>query len=78
MGTRLITDPDLIERALRVSGEPTRSVGVNKALQEFVARRDTTRLSDLAGALEWDSSYDYKAGRHREKTPRLPVRSRNG
>ena len=72
MGTRLIIDPGLIERALRVSGEPTRSAVANKALQEFVARRRTIRLCDLAGALEWDSSYDHKAERHRGKMPLFP------
>ena len=73
MGIGLIIDPELIERALKVGGEPNRSAVVTRALQEFVARRDTMLLGDLAGALEWDSSHDYKAERHREKTPLLPA-----
>jgi hypothetical protein len=36
---------------------------ITKALQEFIARRRQTGLLDLIGKLEWDSSYDYKAGR---------------
>jgi Arc/MetJ family transcription regulator len=65
MATNLSIDPELIERALEVSGERTKKAAVTKALQEFVARRRQKRLLDLMGKLEWDSSYDYKAGRRR-------------
>lgn len=66
MATNLSIDPDLIERALEVSGERTKKAAVTKALQEFVARRRQKRLLDLVGKLEWDSSYDYKAERARD------------
>lgn len=65
MATNLSIDPDLIEQALKVSGERTKKAAVTKALQEFVARRRQKRLLELLGKLEWDSSYDYKAGRTR-------------
>ena len=65
MATNLAIDPDLIERALQVSGERTKKAAVTKALQEFIARRRQKRLLDLMGKLEWDSSYDYKAERTR-------------
>lgn len=66
MATNLSIDPDLIERALEVSGERTKKAAVTKALQEFIARRRQKRLLDLFGKLEWDSSYNYKAGRSRD------------
>ena len=66
MATNLSIDPELIESALRVSGERTKKAAVTKALQEFIARRRQKRLLDLMGKLEWDSSYDYKAERRRE------------
>jgi hypothetical protein len=66
MATNLSIDPDLIEHALQVSGERTKKAAVTKALQEFIARRRQKRLLDLIGKLEWDSSYDYKAGRARD------------
>lgn len=66
MATNLSIDPDLIERALEVSGERTKKAAVTKALQEFIARRRQKRLLDLIGKLEWDSTYDYKAGRTRD------------
>lgn len=65
MATNLQIDPDLIQQALEVSGERTKKAAVTKALQEFIARRRQKRLLDLFGKLEWDSSYDYKAGRTR-------------
>jgi Arc/MetJ family transcription regulator len=66
MATNLSIDPELIERALEVSGERTKKAAVTKALQEFVARRRQKRLLDLMRALEWDESYDYKTGRARD------------
>jgi Arc/MetJ family transcription regulator len=66
MATNLSIDPELIERALEVSGERTKKAAVTKALQEFIARRRQKRLLDLMGKLDWDPSYDYKAGRTRD------------
>ena len=66
MATNLSIDPELIERALEVSGERTKKAAVTKALQEFIARRRQKQLLDLVGKLEWDSSYDYKAERARD------------
>jgi len=66
MATNLSIDPDLLERALKVSGERTKKAAVTKALQEFIARRQQRRLLDLMGKLEWDTSYGYKAERKRD------------
>ena len=63
--TNLSLDPDLIERALEVSGERTKKAGVTRALKEFIARRKQKRLLDLMGKLEWDQTFDYKAERSR-------------
>ena len=66
MATNLAIDPDLLERAVEVSGEKTKKAVVTKALQEFIARREQRRLLDLMGKLEWDRSFDYKAERSRK------------
>ena len=66
MATNLAIDPDLLERAVEVSGERTKKAAVTKALQEFIARRQQRRLLDLMGKLEWDRSFDYKAERSRK------------
>jgi len=66
MATNLSIDPELIERALKVSGERTKKAAVTKALQEFIARRQQQGLIDLMGRLEWDTGFDYKAERKRD------------
>ena len=58
-------DPDLIERALEVSGERTKKAAVTRALEEFIGRRKQKRMLDLMGKLEWDKSFDYKTQRSR-------------
>ena len=65
MATNPPIDPQLIKRALKVSGERTKKAAVTKALNEFVARRQQKRLLDLMGKLEWDEGYDYKKERGR-------------
>ena len=65
MATNLALDPELLERALAVSGERTKKAAVTKALKEFIARREQKRLRDLFGQLEWDPDYDYKPERSR-------------
>jgi hypothetical protein len=65
MATNLSIDPDLLDRALAVSGERTKKAAVTKALQEFIARRQQKRLLELMGKLEWDAGFDYKAERSR-------------
>jgi hypothetical protein len=66
MATNLSIDPDLLERALEVSGERTKKAAVTRALEEFIARRRQRRLLDLFGKLEWSRSYDYKKDRSRD------------
>ncbi len=65
MATNLALDPDLVERALKVSGEKTKKAAVTRALEEFIRRRSQKRLVDLMGKLEWDESFNYKAERSR-------------
>jgi Bacterial antitoxin of type II TA system, VapB len=65
MATNLAIEPDLLDRALEVSGERTTKAAVTKALQAFIARREQRRVAELFGKLEWDDTYDYKAERSR-------------
>ena len=65
MATNLALDPDLLERAFRLSGEKTKRAAVTKALEEFIARREQKRLLELFDSLEWDSTYAYKDDRSR-------------
>ena len=65
MATNLAIDQDLLERAVRVSGEKTKTAAVTLALREFVARREQAHLIELFGSLDWDPEFDYKAERSR-------------
>lgn len=67
MATNLAIDPKLLERALQVSGERTKTAAVTKALQEFIARREQRGVAELLGRLKWDKSYNDKAERTRRK-----------
>lgn len=65
MATNLSLDPELVDRALAVSGERTKKAAVTLALEEFVARRRQKHLTELMGKLEWNPSFDLKAERSR-------------
>ena len=65
MATNLAIDPELLDRALEVSGERTKKAAVTKALREFIARREQRQVLELMGQLEWDPSFNYKAERSR-------------
>jgi Arc/MetJ family transcription regulator len=65
MATNLDIDRHLLERAVEVSGERTKTAAVTRALREYVARHEQRRLVELFAALDWDPGYDYKAERTR-------------
>lgn len=65
MATNLAIDPELLDRAVEVSGERTKKAVVTMALQEFIARREQRRVVELMGKLEWNETFDYKAERSR-------------
>ena len=65
MATNLSIEPELLEKALRVSGEKTKKAAVTKALEEFIARREQRKLLELFGRLEWNPDFDYKIERSR-------------
>ncbi len=83
MATNLSIDPDLLERALELSGERTKKAAVNKALREFIARREKKYILQLFGKLDWDKKYDYKKNRYQRPTKTFPksqkfLRSKSG
>lgn len=65
MPTNLDIDPRLLEQAVKVSGERTKTAAVTRALREYVARHEQRRIVDLFAALDWDPQYGYKAERTR-------------
>ncbi|MBU1172356.1 MAG: type II toxin-antitoxin system VapB family antitoxin [Proteobacteria bacterium] len=65
MATNLAIDPNLLQKALEISGLKTKKETVNLALQEFINRHKQIELLDLFGKMDPDPSYDYKKGRAR-------------
>ncbi len=65
MPTNLDIDPRLLEQAVKVSGERTKTAAVTRALREYVARHEQRRIVELFAALDWDPQYDHKAERTR-------------
>ena len=65
MATNLAISPELLKRAVQVSGEKTKTAAVTVALREFIARREQRRLLELFDSLEWDPDFDYKSERSR-------------
>lgn len=65
MATNLAIDPELIDRALAISGETTKKAAVTLALKEFIARREQLNALALLGSMDWDAKFDYKSERSR-------------
>ena len=65
MATNLAIDPNLLQKALEVSGLKTKKETVNLALREFINRHKQLELLDLFGKMDPDPNYDYKKGRIR-------------
>ena len=65
MSTNLAIDPELLQKALEVSGLKTKKDTVNLALKELINRYKQLEIIDLFGKMDPDSDYDYKKGRNR-------------
>jgi len=65
VATNVSIDVELVDRAVALSGERTKTAAVKRALEEFIARREQGEIVELFGSLEWDAECDYKAGRSR-------------
>lgn len=60
--TNLVLDEELLEEALRVSGERTYSATVERALQEFVRRARANKVFDLGGLGLWEGDLSQTRG----------------
>jgi Arc/MetJ family transcription regulator len=65
MPTNLAIDPELLQKALEVSGLKTKKETVNLALKELINRHKQLEILDLFGKMDPDPDYDYKKGRFR-------------
>ncbi len=67
MPTNLGLDDKLITEACKIGRHKTKKEAVTAALREYIKRRKQTRILDLMGKIEYDSTYDYKALRRRRQ-----------
>jgi Arc/MetJ family transcription regulator len=65
MPTNLALDDRLIEAAVKAGGHRTKKEAVTAALQEYVRYREQLQVLQLAGQIDYDHRYDYKAERRR-------------
>jgi hypothetical protein len=65
MVPNLDIEPELLEKAVEVGGERTKTAAVWRALEEYIARREQRRIVELFGTLDWERDYDHKAERAR-------------
>lgn len=66
MAPDLDIEPELLDRALALSGARTREEAVTLALEEFIGRRQGARIVESFGTLDGDDAYDYQADRRRD------------
>ncbi len=65
MPTNLALDDSLLNEALEIGHLKTKKDTVTLALKEFIAKRKQFKILELAGSIEYDEKYDYKAMRNR-------------
>jgi Arc/MetJ family transcription regulator len=65
MSTNLALDDSLLNEALEIGHLRTKKDTVTLALKEFIAKRKQFKILELAGSIEYDENYDYKAMRNR-------------
>ena len=52
--TNLVLDEQLLDEAMRLSGDKTWSAAVTRALTELIRRAKARRILDLAGSGAWE------------------------
>ncbi len=66
MATNLALDDKLIAEAREIGRHKTKKETVTAALREYIQRRKQRRILDLAGKIEYDPKYNYKALRRKK------------
>jgi len=67
MPTNLALDDKLIEAARRAGKHKTKKEAVSAALAEYVRRHKQKSVLAAFGTIEFDPTYDYKAGRRKRR-----------
>ena len=65
MATNLQIDDKLIRKALRLGRHRTKKAAVTRALVDYIQHLEQEKIASLFGAIEYDSTYNYKKQRAR-------------
>ncbi len=65
MRTNIVLDDPLMKEAMALSGERTKRVVVQKALEAYVRNLKKRDLRDIQGKIRLADGYDYKRARER-------------
>ncbi len=60
MPTKVKLDEKMVAEAVRLGNFKTRQEALNRAVAEFVQRRNRLRILELAGKIEFWPGWDYK------------------
>ena len=63
MHTNIDIDEGLLREAMELSGSKTKKATVNEALAQFIRSHKQLKILELAGTIDFDPDYDYKAAR---------------
>ena len=70
MGINVVVDEQLIEEAEKVTGEHDRQKLLEIALRELIKKQSAVQgMVDLAGKVQLNDDYDYKALRGGDRDP---------
>lgn len=64
-------DQDLLQKAKELGKHASESDAVNAALREYIDKLRRLQILELAGTIDYDPDYDYKAMRRYEKEKAL-------
>jgi hypothetical protein len=70
--TNLVLSEDLLEEAVRISGERTYSRAVERALEDFIKRAKAKQILELAGSGLWEGDLSEMRG---DQSPRRSRRT---
>jgi Arc/MetJ family transcription regulator len=60
MATNIELNENLVIRAMNLGGMKTKKEAVNRALAEYVERREQLKVTELFGTIDFDETFDYK------------------
>ena len=61
MRTNIVLEDDLVSKALKISGLPTKKALITTALKEFIRNHSRLDIRKLKGKVSFSEGYDYKA-----------------